>query len=123
MAIRGSGEGEIPVERGHSQLTLTIDAGYGADEEDRTELARRLRQEFLRADIDARIASSTSLSLSRPSSLPQPWDYSALPRSSGNSLATRMLLRKLRSAESPTIPFLKQSSLCLELDPGLDLIW
>jgi hypothetical protein len=59
MAIFGSGE--IPMERDSSQLTLTVDAGQGAEEEDRVELARRLRQEFLRADIDSEFARSTSL--------------------------------------------------------------
>jgi hypothetical protein len=59
--IFGSGRGEIPVDRNPSQLTLTVDAGRGADEEDRVELARRLRQEFLRADIDSEFAPSTSL--------------------------------------------------------------
>ena len=49
------------MERGPSQLTLTVDAGHGADEEDRAELGRRLRQEFLRAEIDSELASSTSL--------------------------------------------------------------
>lgn len=33
------------------QLTLTVDAGTGADDEDRAELARRLRQQLFEADV------------------------------------------------------------------------
>jgi hypothetical protein len=35
------------------QLTLTVDAGSGADDEDRAELGRRLRQQLLETDVDS----------------------------------------------------------------------
>jgi hypothetical protein len=35
------------------QLTLTVDAGIRADDEDRAELARRLLQQLIETDVDA----------------------------------------------------------------------
>jgi len=40
------------MERDPAQLTLTVDA-VGADTEDRTELARHLRQQLIEAEVDA----------------------------------------------------------------------
>ena len=40
------------MERNPAQLTLTVDA-LGADDEDRAELARRLRQQLIEADVDS----------------------------------------------------------------------
>jgi hypothetical protein len=41
------------MEKDAAQLTLTVDAGTNADEEDRAELARRLRQRLIEADVES----------------------------------------------------------------------